>query len=320
MNTALKNIDQYEKVTYFTQLEQLIDRYNINIAVDRLKLCYNVIDDEIIQYLEEYQPDLYQLYDFDLVRIEGKHFKDTYQIVYNDVNENSDIVSHIFGELKINLKSQTDDDVSNENQPKRVWIYVNNYILYSKDNKIVHLLFISQKLGLKLNNLTSIEIAVDTNKNVPKRLKSYIRDKDVTTILNGKTVLNRKDDRPEIEFVHSGNMERYKYMSVYLKQKKAINNKVNGTVVCSYDKASESRNSNKKYVLDYYGNPKKLYRLEIRVSNQNFKKFLEFYEIELIEPLLWNRGFLLEAFEYFLGSVVRFKKDGKTISIGEILY
>lgn len=320
MNTALKNIDQYEKVTYFTQLEQLINKHNINIVVDKLKLCYNVVDDEIIRHLEECQPELYSLYDFDLVRIEGKHFKDTYQIVYNDFDEHSDIVPHVFGELKINLKSQTDDDSDSENQPKRVWIYVNNYILYSKNKKVVNLPFITDKLGIELNNVTGIEIAIDTNKNVPKRLKSYIRDKDITTILNGKVVLERKEDRPEFEFVHSGDMDRYKYMSVYLKQKKAINNKTNGTVICSYGKLSESKNSNKKHVLDYYEDPKKLYRLEIRVANENFKKFLEFYKIELIEPLLWNRGFLLEAFEYFFSSVIRFKKDGKNVSIGEILY
>lgn len=319
MNKTWKSIGQYEKVTYFTQLEQLIDKYNINIIVDKLKLCYNVVNDEIIQYLEDHQPETYHLYDFDLVRIEGKHFNDTYQIVYSDLDKDGNIVPHAFGELKFNLKSQSKEEATPDHQ-KKVWIYVNNYILYSKDKRVVHLPFISEKLGLELNNVTGIEIAIDTNKNVPKRLKQYLRNNSITTILNGKTIFDRKEDRPEIEFIHSGDLDRYKYMSVYFKQKKAINNKSNGAIVCSYDKLSECKNSDKDYVLDYYNNPNRMYRIEVRTANDNFKKFLESHQIVLFEPLLWNKGFLMEAFLYFLNSVIRFKSGDKDISIWEILY
>lgn len=319
MNRELKKMDKYDKLMYFTQYEELIEKHNINIVVDKLKLCYNVLDDEIIRYLEENRPETYMLYDFELIRIDGKHFNDTYQIVYNDLDKNGDIAPHIFGELKLNLKSKSDEE-DIQNQTSKVWIYVNNYILYSKDKRVIHLAFISEKLGLELNNVTGIEIAIDTNKNVPKRLKQHLRKKDIITILNGKTILNRKEDRHEIEYIHSGDLDRYKYLSVYIKQQKAINNKSNGTVVCSYDKLSECKNSGKNYILDYYTYPDKLYRLEVRVTNENFKKFLDFYQIELIEPLFWSKGFLLEAFKYFLDSVIRFKSDSKDISIWDILY
>lgn len=319
MNKTWKSIGQYEKVTYFTRLEQLIDKYNINIIVDKLKLCYNVVNEEIIQYLEEYQPESYHLYDFDLVRIEGKHFNDTYQIIYSDLDKDGNIVPHVFGELKFNLKSQSKEEVTPDQQ-KKVWIYVNNYILYSKDKRAVHLSYISDKLGIVLNNITSIEIAIDTHKNAPKRLKQYLRNNDITTILNGKIIFDRKEDRPEIEFIHSGDMDRYKYMSVYFKQKKAINNKSNGIVICSYDKLSECKNSDKDYVVDYYDNPNRMYRIEVRAANENFKQFLNSYQIELIEPLLWNKGFLMEAFLYFVNSVIRFKSGSKDVSIWNILY
>lgn len=319
MNKKWKSIGQYEKMTYFVQLEQLIDEYNINIIVDKLKLCYNVVNDEIIQHLEEYQPEIYHLYDFDLVRIEGKHFNDTYQIVYNDLDKDGNIVPHVFGELKFNLKSQVNEEEIPDQQ-KKVWIYVNNYILYSKDKRVLHLSYISDKLGIVLNNVTGIEIAIDTNKNVPKRLKQHLRDNNVTTILNGKIIQDRKEDRPEIEYIHSGDLDRYKYMSIYLKQKKAINNKANGTVVCCYDKLSECKNSDKDYILDYYNNPNKIYRIEVRATNDNFKQFLNSYQIELSEPLLYSKGFLMEAFFYFMNSVIRFKSENKDISIGDILY
>lgn len=315
----MKNIDRYDKITYLTQLDQLVEEYGINIVVDKLKLCYNVANDEIVKYLEEHKPDFFSLLEFDLVRIEGKHFEDIYQIVYNDLDKDNNLVPHVFGELKINLKSQSKDE--EEQGVKRAWIYVNNYILYSRENqKLTHLPFISSKLGLLLNNVTGIEIAIDTKKNVPQRLKRNLRNKKITTILNGKTILDRKEDRPEIEYIHSGDMDRYKYMSIYLKQKKAVKNKSDGTTICSYDKVSECKNGYKDYILDYYNHPKRLYRLEVRVTNENFKKFLEASQIELTEQLFWSKGFLLEAFAYFLSSVIRFKSDGKNIPIWDILY
>lgn len=320
MNKTLKKRDMYEKLTYFTQLERLINENNINIVVDKLRLCYRVIDNTIIKELELKRPDVYHLFDFDLIRVDGKYHNDIYKIVYNDYDNNNNIVPHEFGELRFNLKAEMDNDSEEDKKTwQKAWIYVNNYILYG-DTKIIHLEYISAALGLKLNNVTNIEIAIDTNKNIPKRYKALIRNKAITTILNGNTILDRKEDRPEFEFIHSGDMDRYKYLTIYTKQRKAIKNKANGTIICTYDKKKECQNSAKDYILDYYDNPNKLFRLEVRVGNENFKNYLNSQKIELIEQLFWNKGFLLETFEYFLSSVIRFKRGKEYIPIWEILY
>ena len=57
-------------------------------------------------------------------------------------------------------------------------------------------------------------------------------------------------------------------------QKKAITNKCDGITIQAYDKKAEIENkSNKRYILDYYGNPKHLYRLEVRLHYQELKDY-----------------------------------------------
>lgn len=43
---------------------------------------------------------------------------------------------------------------------------------------------------------------------------------NVTTFLNTKEVKNRNEDRPEITYITSGNMNKDKYLTVSIKQKK----------------------------------------------------------------------------------------------------
>lgn len=51
--------------------------------------------------------------------------------------------------------------------------------------------------------------------------------------------------------------------TISIKQAKALHNKAKGLTVCAYNKAAEISTSGKDYILGYYGNRKRLYRLEI---------------------------------------------------------
>lgn len=320
MNYKFKDLDRYEKLTYFTQCDQILSDDDFRIVIDKLRLCYNIVDSTIINELENEKPDIYRLFDFDLIRVEGRYHNDIYEIVYNDFDKNNNIVTHVFGELRFNLKAENTNTDNEEEPTKRVWVYVNNTILYNHNNKLIHLGYISSCLGLDLNNITAIEIAIDTNKDVAQRLKRFIRNENIETILNGKVIYDRKQNRPEMEFTHSGDMDRYKYMTAYIKQFKAIKNKSNGVVVCAYNKLNECKNSGKSYILDHYNNPTKLHRLEVRVTNEKFKEYLNKYNIELTEQLFWNKGFLMDAFEHFFGSVIRFRSNKEIISLGNIVF
>lgn len=302
------------KLIYLTQLDEFMKKHKIKIGIDKLRLCYNVINDAIISELEAERPMIYELFDFTLHRIEGKHYNDIYAIVYDDVNENGEMQSTKFGELRFNLKSQEDDEEITD--LKKVWVYVENQILYD-ETKAYYLSYITDHLGLELNNLTACEINVDTTRrNMAYTMKKHIRDKKLTTILNGKKIVDRKENRPELRFMHIGNMDRYKDMTLYIMPKKAIKNRADAPSLCFYNKLDEINNSSgKKYISHIYDNPTKLYRSEIRFTNEKFREFLDKYNLPLGEVMLFNKGFQWCVFEHFFNSIIRFKKGDENIPL-----
>lgn len=310
----IQNHNDETKLIYLTQLDEFMKRNKIKIGMDKLRLCYNVINDAIISELETNSPEIYELYDFTLYRIDGKHYNDIYSIVYYDINENGEIQSMKFGELRFNLKSQDGDEETAD--LKKVWVYVENQILYD-ETKAYYLSYITDHLGLQLNNLTACEIYVDTTKrNTAYTMKKYIRDKKLTTYLNGKRIVDRKENRPELRFLHVGDMDRYKDMTLYVMPKKAIKSKADAPSLCFYNKLDEIDNSSgKKYIKDKYDNPTKLYRSKIRFASEKFREFLDKYYLPLDETILFNKGFQWCVFEHFFNSIIRFKKDGEIIPL-----
>ena len=78
--------------------------------------------------------------------------------------------------------------------------------------------------------------------------------------------------------------------------------------------------SKKKYILDFYKNPKKLFRTEIRTGNEKFKEYLITNKIELTELLFTNKGFLYKTFEWFFDKVIYFMdEENKKIDIKTML-
>lgn len=77
----IQNYNDETKLIYLTQLDELMKKYKLKIGMDKLRLCYNVINDIIISVLETEKPEIYELFDFTLYRIKGKHYNDIYAII-----------------------------------------------------------------------------------------------------------------------------------------------------------------------------------------------------------------------------------------------
>lgn len=136
----------------------------------------------------------------------------------------------------------------------------------------------------------------------------YIRNKSVATILNGKRITDRDEDRPEISRILSGSLNKDKYMTLNVKQRNAIFDKLKGISVTSYDKEAEIRNvSDKKYILQHYNNPKHLYRTEVHLNKDNVSNYLSTHNIELTYWTFMNESLLEDMFFHFIGSVLRFQ-------------
>lgn len=273
-------------------------------VIDELKMCY-VADQERLEELKCIASGEYiNIPGFRLYRVISDRFR--YCL---DIFSDGDKVA----QLRFGL--YTEDDGSESH----VFLKVLNRVLYDPDllQKVVS---IPEYFGMVCNNFTALDLAVDTNLNVPSLIRRMMRDKDVTTIINGKAVKDRKAIIPGVSFEYSSSLDRLRHLTVTIKQKKAINNKNDGITVQAYDKRAEVVNhSDKQYILDYYGDPKRLYRLEIRLRYRELKDYMLLTKTPATPDLIFDQHFLVHMFCYHLAAVVRFTKGRRKIQWEQLL-
>lgn len=272
------------------------------IQIDALTVCFQVVNDYHYNNIMTIDyGGTYDLMDFKLVRIQGRYYNNIYSILYFDGEQERE-----FGSLKFNLGG---GDNTHTNGTHKVWMSLSNEILYTKD--ISYLGYISQVLGLDFHNVTTLDLCLDTPFQVSNILKKHIRNKELATMLNGKRVKDRTEDRSEITYISSGDLDKDKYLTISVKQRKAMHDKSKGVTLTTYDKAAEVRNSSKKqYILDFYGNPKKLYRTEVHLNNEDIKDFLNSVNAELNVYML-DEALLETMFFFHLNSLIHFKRNKK---------
>lgn len=200
-----------------------------------------------------------------------------------------------------------------------VYFKVHNPVLYEGE-RLRCLLELPITLGMLFNNFTAIDLAYDCPQNIPTVIKKMMRDKTITTIINGKAARDRKTVLRGITFEYSSSLNRLTHPTITIKQAKAISNKNDGITVQAYDKKAEIEHcSNKQYILDYHGNPKRLYRLEVRLHYQELKDFFTHRRIIPTTDILFDGELLNELFLYHLGAVIRFTKGRTKIPWTELL-
>ena len=260
---------------------------------------------------------------FTLCRTEGRYFNNVYAIQLKSDTRNAK-----WGCLKFNLaqnNKQNGTDTQGDEQTKtdtvrlrKVWLSLNNETLY---NGGIHFATcIEQRLGLSFHHVTTLDLALDTPFNVSRLIKSYAHNENITTILNGKRIANRDEDRPELTYTTSGSLNKQgKYLTVNIKQRNAIKDKTRGITVLTYDKAAEIRNaSDKQYILEYYDNPKRLYRTEVHLNSEDVKNYQKRKGIEYTS-LIRDEAIREKMFFHFLKSVIRFRSTKADVSWEHIL-
>ena len=276
---------------------------NRPIQLDALTICYEVVRPYYYELLTTLNyGECIDLDEFRLYRTEGRYFDNVYAIrLWNGTRDIE------WGALKFNLARGDEQSNTHTSGNRKVWFSLNNETLYSDDWHF--LTYIEQRLGLEFHNVTTLDLALDTPFSVSPLIKTYLHNKDVTTILNGRRITDRDEDRPEISYTFSGSLNKQdKYKTVNIKQRNAIKDKSKGITVLTYDKAAEIGNaSDKQYILDYYGNPKRLYRTEVHLNSEDIKNFVERIGIQYTPLILFDEAVLECMFFHYLGSVVRFQ-------------
>ena len=278
------------------------------IQIDAMTVCFEVIDRHHYEQISELDfGQCYDLYEFQLIRTEGRYYNNVYTIVYMDGDSQVE-----FGQLKFNIGKVANPNNLHDNGNPKVWISLNNQCLYTSDR--YYLDFIATKLGLEPHNLTTLDLCLDTPFSVSKPLRQLIKNKVVTTILNGSKIKNRDEDRPEISYTTSGSLNKdNKYMTVNVKQRNAMKDKGRGVTITTYDKLAEiSNSSGKDYILGFYGNPSKLFRTEVHLNNAEIKDYLQSRGLSLNYYML-DELLLEDMFFYHLNSVIRFEHNKEKI-------
>ena len=275
-------------------------------VIDKLKICYTLSDTSGLHELRENLLERFEVqeWDFHLRRIEGKHFNNVYEIVYifNKDNNPEDMEEQVFGTLQWGLRSDHDEAFK-----PYVWLYVDNsqfYLKYdySTNGRLMFLGYIEQMLGLVFNNITHLDLALDSSTNYSKALIKLIRDKDYYPIINGSKITNRKRLIEDILYIGVGNLERIKEYSLLIQQKK------NDLSLNSYNKKREVENKSKKfYIMDRYKNPNQLHRLEIRINSDVLKDFFIRNRIEYNPSMFITDDWLWLLFLTFLNRIIRFQ-------------
>ena len=276
---------------------------NRPIQIDALTLCYEAQHTLLYDELCALKfGDCLDMNEFRLYRTEGRYYDNVYTIrLWNGTRDIE------WGYVKFNIARGDKDSNTHTNGSRKVWLSIKNETLYSEN--VNYLTYIDQRLGLEFHNVTSLDLALDTPFSVSPLVKAYLHNKDVTTILNGKRIIDRDEDRPEIKYITSGSLNKQdKYKTVNIKQRNAIKDKTNGITVQTYDKAAEISNaSDKQYILEHYGNPKRLYRTEVHLNADDIKNYVERRDIQYTPLILFDEATLEEMFFHFLGSVIRFQ-------------
>lgn len=285
------------------------------IQIDALQVCFSVANTYHYDQIKDLaMGDTYSPYEYILQRVEGRYYNNIYNIIVID----ADGEPYEFGQLKFNLNNGSEEGNTHTDGTCKVWISLDNETLYS--DRLFFFDYIATTLGLELHNITKLDLCLDTPFNVSKAVWRYIKNKSITTILNGKKIIDRDEDRPELSRTISGSLNKDKYMTLNIKQRNAIRDKSKGITVISYDKEAEIRNvSGKQYILDHYGNPRRLYRTEVHLNNEDISHYLNTHGVELTYLLFCDEARLEDMFFHFISSVIRFQDRHRDITWQDIL-
>ena len=245
----------------------------------------------------------YRIDDFFLMRAEGRFHRHFFNI------------QNKYGKELGNLYFDRYASAGNE---LYLWVKVENSVLY--DGSFPEMINrLSGLLGLEFHGITSLDLARDFNYDIASRIRSLMRREDLAVIINGKEVRDRNTMLKGIVRSCGMSLAKDGKKGLTIKQAKAAKNNHRGITLDCYDKSAEINNSGKRYIRDFYGNRKRLHRLELRMNCEQIKRAFDSTWLTPCLEYLENPKALDYLFIYALKSVLRFRK-GRTVLQWEDLF
>ena len=188
-----------------------------------------------------------------------------------------------------------------------------NAALYDRD-LIDEVRLIPDRLGLQYYGISSLDLARDFGYDVASRIRKMMRREDLAVIINGKEVKNRTTMLKGIYRTCGMSLVKDGTKGLTIKQAKAARNKHLGITLDCYNKTEEIENaSGKQYIRDFYGQRKRLHRLEVRMNCEQIKRACSKTGVAYDLNLLETPESLDALFIYTLQSVLRFRRGRKVL-------
>ena len=280
-------------------------RYKLNI--DRIEVCYKA-PREVMDGLEDtlsWEREGYRLLEFSRDRIETI-FK------IEILTPGEEAAWEVFAWLRIGNRFEKEDDTF-----RYCWITLENKALYRKGKdygELPYLYWIGDDLGLEFNNISYLELALDSNVNWFRRVRAAIRTEELTPIVLGKAYKDMKENIKRLLYLHTGDRKRYRTNTISLKS-------ANGDAALEiYNKGEEIKESGKYYIRECFGLASELFRLEVKVRNKAFEDFCSSYGLTQydIYMRLLDRSILFELWLYYCNRLFRFREKRSQVSLVQL--
>lgn len=281
-------------------------KYKINI--DKLRLCYNQ-PTELFSQFAEIKPNTYWNRGDYKFHILGDEVEETPQQIQVNVllNDNTLLGYFVFNNSK-RYEGFCFFTFSNSALYEFLTTDGNN-----KYNLITLINFIADDLNLTLNNITEVEISLDTTINVNAKIRKLIKDyNNFDMIQNGRKV---KDPSRKLEnYCETFSRSRKRLLpqpTLYFEQVKK-----DAPLLRIYNKTEEIKSNGyeKKYITNWnqFGKTS-TYRMELRLKNESIKEFLKSYPTDRpLLDLIQDPAVKEALWAFFADRLIYFRADDGT--------
>lgn len=269
----------------------------VKINLDKVEICY-VGSKELIDNIEDTKHWDRDHYYLEYEDKENKDKRETILSIYVDDFENDKVK---FGTLKFGNSFENDNDII-----RYCWLRIENRILYNKScisTTISTMYWIQDDLGLEFNNITALDIALDSNISWFRRIKNAIRNKSLIPIVLNRAYPNVGEEEIEpIDFRHKDNRKRYTSNTMY------INNSDKDMIFNVYDKGKEIIKSGKLYIREWFNSEGNINRAEIRLKNKSLNEYCEKNNISQYDLYmqLSDDNKLFDIYYFFSNRIIHF--------------
>lgn len=282
-----------------------------HMSIDRLEVCYSATPEvyEALKETEYKELDGFKIYSIDPNGSTKEHYL---QIDILNPDESGYLEWMKFGTIKIGSTFEEEDS------PRYVWIRVDNRMLYFPFYPNVpsasHLHYIAESLSLNFNNITKLDIAIDSSTNYFARIKRAVRNENYTPIVLGSAYPEKKVIIGKLLYIHTADRERYRTGTI------SISSSEKDFALSVYNKTEEIAESGKDYIKDWTSLSDTIHRVEVRLKRTAIKDYLgrAGKSFEDLYYNLFNEEYQLAIFCHFSDKLLRFRSGREIISVLEL--